>query len=63
MSATLDLPLLLSLISPEQIAWLAAKSSQTGKPVNEVAIDLVRDAADRDGFGVGDKLQTGDVKP
>jgi len=56
MSATLDLPLLLSLISPEQIAWLAAKSSQTGKPVNEVAIDLVRDAADRDGFGP-DKIQ------
>lgn len=50
MKATLDLPINLSRLTPEEITWLAAKSNQTGKPVNEVAKDLVRKAAEKDGF-------------
>lgn len=49
-TTTLDLPISLDRIPPEQVAWLAAKSSQTGKPVDEVAKDLIRAAAERDGF-------------
>ena len=50
MSATLDLPINLDRLTPEEITWLAAKSNQTGKAVNEVAKDLIRDAAAKDGF-------------
>jgi len=46
MSATLDLPLTLSRLTPEEITWLAAKSAQTGKSTAEVAKDLIsREAA------------------
>jgi hypothetical protein len=51
MSATLDLPIKLERLSPEEITWLAAKSNQTGKPVNEVARDLISAAAAAQGFG------------
>lgn len=50
MSATLDLPINLERLTPEEITWLAAKSNQTGKPVNEVAKDLIRAAAEKAGF-------------
>lgn len=52
MSATLDLPIQLERLTPEEITWLAAKSNQTGKPVNEVAKDLIRSAAEKDGFAM-----------
>lgn len=50
MSATLNLPIHLERLTPEEITWLAAKSNQTGKPVNEVAKDLIRAAAQKAGF-------------
>jgi hypothetical protein len=50
MQATLDLPINLDRLTPEEITWLAAKSNQTGQPVNEVAKDLIRKAAEKDGF-------------
>lgn len=50
MSATLDLPIKLEALTPEEITFLAAKSNQTGKPVNEVAKDLIRAAAKKAGF-------------
>ena len=50
MKATLDLPIDLARLTPEEITWLAAKSNQTGKPVNEVAKDLIHKAAVNDGY-------------
>ena len=47
MSATLDLPIQLNRLTPEEITWLAAKSNQTGKPVNEVAKDLISAATEK----------------
>ena len=49
MSATLDLPIQLNRLTPEEITWLAAKSNQTGKPVNEVAKDLISEATEKAG--------------
>jgi hypothetical protein len=49
-SATLDYPIQLSGMTREEISWLAAKSSQTGKSVDQLAIELIRAAAQRDGF-------------
>jgi len=57
MSATLDLPILLERLTPEEVRWLAAKSGQTGKPVNEVAKDLIRKAAEKDGFSPAPKTK------
>ncbi len=48
-SVTFDLPLSLERLSPEEITWLAAKSGQTGKPVSQVARELIRAAAEKDG--------------
>lgn len=59
MSATLDLPIDLSRFTPEEVSWLAAKSSQTGKPVDQVARELVREAAARDGFTKSAPLKEG----
>ena len=50
MSATLDLPIQLNRLTPEEITWLAAKSNQTGKPVNEVAKDLISAATEKAGM-------------
>lgn len=50
MSATLDLPIQLERLTPQEITWLAAKSNQTGKPVNEVAKDLISAATEKAGF-------------
>jgi hypothetical protein len=47
MSATLDLPIQLERLTPQEIIWLAAKSNQTGKPVNEVAKDLISAATEK----------------
>jgi len=56
MSATLDLPIKLERLSPEEITWLAAKSNQTGLPVNEVAKALISAAAIKEGFGPSPSL-------
>jgi len=45
MSATLDLPIKLSDLTPEEITWIAAKSAQTGKSTAEVVKDLLSNAA------------------
>ena len=50
MSATLDLPIILKLLTPEQITWLAAKSAQLGKSTDEVAKQLIENCAKADGF-------------
>ena len=50
MSNTLALPIPLSRMSPEDQSWLIAKSSQTGKSVDELACELIRKAAEKDGF-------------
>lgn len=50
MKSNLNLPIDLARLTPEEITWLAAKSNQTGKPVNEVAKDLIRKAAEKDGY-------------
>lgn len=47
MNATIEFPIDLERLSPDQIRWLAAESGRTGKPVNEVALDLIRAAAVR----------------
>jgi hypothetical protein len=60
MSATLDLPIQLNRLTPEEITWLAAKSNQTGKPVNEVAKDLISAATEKAGFG---QPQTNQPRP
>ena len=57
MSATLDLPIQLNRLTPEEITWLAAKSNQTGKPVNEVAKDLITAAV----AAVFPKLERGEA--
>lgn len=48
--STLDLPIVLSRLTPEEITWLAAKSAQNGKSTAEVAKDLLARAAQADGF-------------
>lgn len=50
MSATLDLPITLKLLTPEQITWIAAKSAQMGLSTDEIAKQLIATAADAAGF-------------
>jgi hypothetical protein len=50
MSATLDLPITLKLLTPEQITWIAAKSAQMGLSTDEVAKQLIASAAISAGF-------------
>jgi hypothetical protein len=50
MSATLDLPITLKLLTPEQITWIAAKSAQLGLSTDEVAKQLIATAAAAAGF-------------
>lgn len=50
MSATLDIPIPLKLLTTEQITWLAAKSAQLGKSTDEVVKHLIERSASAEGF-------------
>jgi len=50
MSTKLDLPLILSDLSPDDVTWLAAKSAQTGKSTADVARDVISNEARKSGF-------------
>jgi hypothetical protein len=61
MSTTLEFPIPLKRMSPEDQSWLVAKSSQTGKSVDEIACELIRKAAEKDGFKTV-KPETGEAQ-